>query len=443
MLISVKTFQFNPIWINNLIQRLIDADVVGAIEIVPNKSPRFPVLERFFNRYGGYSRSELRFEELELSNFEGASVANETLDLTSGHNTLGYSINVPFDFWYLKNIAPKDNIFISLDWKGKALSSKIVGTLNTDRTIASKLQVAFHLADLIYAYFVEQKRHRSEKVMTEKTSSNLLSVIHRVQSIVKGKLSNKTWKIVINDYKDNYHPNLSNHSTLLADPFLFQYKGRRVCFFEQQVAKAPAVIMALDLESRKTDVAIAEDYHLSYPHVFEEDGKIYMIPESSANKTLDLYECIDYPFGWKKVHTFFKDLKLHDATLIKHREKYWLFAVQCADDRMNPWVDLHIYHSDSLFGDWKSHKMNPVVSDVRIARCGGAFLRRGNTLLRVCQDSSGRYGKSISFRLMEELTESTYSESPVEGVIPLRNSYSALHTYNELNNEVYCYDYIK
>ncbi len=45
------------------------------------------------------------------------------------------------------------------------------------------------------------------------------------------------------------------------------------------------------------------DYHLSYPCVFKIDSTWYMIPESSANKTIELWKCTDFPMKWRSILT--------------------------------------------------------------------------------------------------------------------------------------------
>ena len=46
---------------------------------------------------------------------------------------------------------------------------------------------------------------------------------------------------------------------------------------------------------------IEENYHLSYPFVFQEKDGYYMIPESMENKSIDLYKCKKFPTSGKKL----------------------------------------------------------------------------------------------------------------------------------------------
>ena len=45
-------------------------------------------------------------------------------------------------------------------------------------------------------------------------------------------------------------------------------------------------------------VVLEENFHLSFPFVFEDSGNLYMIPETAENQQIRLYECISFPEKW-------------------------------------------------------------------------------------------------------------------------------------------------
>ena len=51
--------------------------------------------------------------------------------------------------------------------------------------------------------------------------------------------------------------------------------------------------------------AINLGYHMSYPQIVEEDGEIYMIPETVANKRLEVFHCVGFPDKWELFATAF------------------------------------------------------------------------------------------------------------------------------------------
>ncbi|MBL7406346.1 formyl transferase, partial [Escherichia coli] len=66
--------------------------------------------------------------------------------------------------------------------------------------------------------------------------------------------------------------------------------------------------------------------HLSYPFVFEADGQVWMIPESHASGTIDLYRATDFPRGWVHEAVLLDGVVAGDATLLQHGGRWWMFA---------------------------------------------------------------------------------------------------------------------
>ena len=71
---------------------------------------------------------------------------------------------------------------------------------------------------------------------------------------------------------------------------------------------------------------LEKDYHMSYPFLFEHKNELYMIPETSKNKTIDLYKCVDFPEKWEFKLTLIKDIEAVDSTILFHNNLFWLFC---------------------------------------------------------------------------------------------------------------------
>lgn len=88
-----------------------------------------------------------------------------------------------------------------------------------------------------------------------------------------------------------------NPTIIVADPFLFVKNEKLYLFYESKGFFSPGVIMmtsTVDLKNwSKPVVVLKESFHLSYPWVFEEEGKIYMIPETGSDKSIRLYEAVN------------------------------------------------------------------------------------------------------------------------------------------------------
>jgi hypothetical protein len=209
-----------------------------------------------------------------------------------------------------------------------------------------------------------------------------------------------------------------------ADPHVIERDGRYYVFIEEcdfATDKGHIAVLVINHDGTyEQPVKVLErDYHLSYPFVFEDGGELYMVPESEANRTVDLYRCVDFPVRWERVTTLIGDITATDATLLQHEGRWWLFANVIAAGGESFSEELYLFHSDSLIGgDWKPHARNPIVSDARRSRPAGAIIRRNGRLYRPAQDCSVRYGFGIRVHEISRLSEAEYAESEVFSVMP-------------------------
>ena len=132
-------------------------------------------------------------------------------------------------------------------------------------------------------------------------------------------------------------------------------------------------------------------YHLSYPFLIEDDGEIYMMPETRGNRTLELYRATNFPTDWEPAAVLFKDAYMADATIQKINGKFWMF-VTVSSGKYSNCDELCLFFSDAIKGPWTPHACNPLVSDVRHARPAGNLFYDGSRLIRPSQDCSKSYG---------------------------------------------------
>ena len=220
-----------------------------------------------------------------------------------------------------------------------------------------------------------------------------------------------------------------------ADPFLFKRDGKTYLFFEDfefQKNRAAISYSEIDNQGRLSapEKILDNGYHMSYPFVFESRGIVYMIPETRARKTIELYQATEFPRKWELVRIMAKDVLAVDATVFEHSGKFWLFT-NVAVRGGSTFDELHLFHSDSLEGEWTPHPKNPIVSDVCCARPAGALFFEGGKLIRPGQDCSLRYGYALTFNEVEVLSESDYREKPYSRIEPGWCPGSiCTHTYN-------------
>lgn len=220
-----------------------------------------------------------------------------------------------------------------------------------------------------------------------------------------------------------------------ADPFLFGLDGRHYIFFEDlRIREGRGVISYVEIREDGTistpNVALERDYHLSYPLVFAHEGAVYMVPESSANRTIELYRAEAFPERWVLDHVLMDGVHAVDATLVEHRDRWWMFA-NMRQHGTEYSDELFLFSSQSLDGDWTPHPLNPIVSDVRRARPAGRIFFHNGALIRPGQDSSRAYGTGVVFSRIDELSETRFRETPISRLGPecLAGSLGT-HTYN-------------
>lgn len=207
-----------------------------------------------------------------------------------------------------------------------------------------------------------------------------------------------------------------------ADPFAVARDGRYWIFFEElPFARGKAHIAAVEVAPdgrRSAPVRVLErPYHLSYPFLIEQDGELFMIPETGRNRAVELYRCTRFPDQWTLEHVLMQDVFFTDVTLHRADDRWWMFAngnvagAEGADE-------LFLFHADRLTGKWRPHRHNPVKSDVRGARPAGRLYRRGAELYRPAQIGVPLYGAGVSINRVLRLTPDAYAEEEVERVLP-------------------------
>lgn len=231
-------------------------------------------------------------------------------------------------------------------------------------------------------------------------------------------------------------------SEFWADPFLIHFGGDTYVFFENyEYNKKKAKISCARIENNLlVDVkdVLDLDYHLSYPFIFEEDGEIFLMPETNENKRLEIYKCIDFPTRWELYSTAFEDEQVADAFFYDDEKKQkWLFINKKRVSYNDMANELYIYKVDSIkLENIESHKQNPVVIDSRTARNGGAIFEYENEIYRPSQANiDGIYGRGLNINKIKKLTLEEYSEETVVTVKPnFKDGLISTHHLHQVGN---------
>lgn len=219
-----------------------------------------------------------------------------------------------------------------------------------------------------------------------------------------------------------------------ADPCLFSRHEKTWLLFEDYLYPESRGVIAcaevgINGSVGPARVALDNGKHLSYPFVFEHEDTVYMIPESADTRTVPLYQAARFPDQWVLRRNLLDGHSMVDTTLFRDQEKWWMFTT--VEDRGGSFVTLLLYYADSLEGDWIYHPANPISTDVRNGRNGGAVFRNGPRLFRISQDGSHQYGYSFTLNEILTLTPTDYEERPWRTIDPTWNpGLIGTHTYS-------------
>ena len=281
----------------------------------------------------------------------------------------------------------------------------------------------------------------------------MLKFISKIlKNILKTKLLNSKFKSqwflayektnpeidLIHEDKSNFKIIAPPDDKFFADPFIVNENNKSYVFFEEYCyLKQKGMISYLEIDENEKisspQVILEKDYHISYPFVYKHENKYYMIPETLANKTIELYEATDFPEKWELKKVLFDNINAVDSSLVFYNQKFWLFTnvstrgAALADE-------LFIFYSESLLGEWQAHSKNPVVSNSKTARSAGKFFFNKGRLIRPSQESSLRYGYALNFNNVDILTENDYQETLIKNIKPeFIDDNLAIHTFNSNN----------
>lgn len=201
-----------------------------------------------------------------------------------------------------------------------------------------------------------------------------------------------------------------------ADPVPVNWQGQYYLFFEDfEYTSKKGVISVVSFDENGNpknppQIALEEEWHLSYPFLFESKGEIFMIPEGSASGRIDIYKADNFPLGWKRHATLIENIEAADVTIYRQKDKLWLFAVtrNCEGGYSDT---LSIFHADDLFGPWVPHTQNPVLIDPAKARPAGNMFEHDGKLFRPVQDCSTVYGGQIHIMEVTALDAGMFQQS--------------------------------
>jgi len=196
----------------------------------------------------------------------------------------------------------------------------------------------------------------------------------------------------------------------VADPFMVFADGKFFMFFEVKNRKTKQSEIAYaesedGINWTYKQVVIDEDFHLSYPYIFEWNNDYYLIPESNEDLSVRLYKASSFPNKWEYMGNLLSGYPFIDPSIFRYKDMWWLFVANPQNDILN------LYYSEDLLTQWRPHPKNPIVKfDKNIARPGGRVFKYNNKIYRLAQDDFPIYGVQVFAIEITELSVDTYAE---------------------------------
>ncbi len=227
-----------------------------------------------------------------------------------------------------------------------------------------------------------------------------------------------------------------------ADPFIFNYKNEQYIFFENyEYSKKKGKISCGKISNNEL-IEIKDvldfDYHLSFPFIFEENGEIYLMPETEQNKRLEIYRCTRFPDNWEIYSTAFEGEHVCDAFFYDDdKGNKWLFINKSDNSNYSMENELYLYKVDSIkLNNLEPHSLNPVIINSEIARNGGPIFKYNEEIYRPSQaNTHDTYGYALNINKIKKLTINEYEEECIKTIYPNFNkNLMSTHHLHQSNN---------
>lgn len=226
---------------------------------------------------------------------------------------------------------------------------------------------------------------------------------------------------------------------IVADPFLVVKDDVLYLFYEEYRYLEKGIIKMTSTDDlvnwEQPKIVLQEDFHLSYPWVFQYEGQWYMLPETSAVHEVRLYKAVDNLFDRFELSDVLiargdceqiPRMDFCDSSITEKEGIFYLFTTI----NVGRGNELHLYWSENIQGPFVEHTQSPLIVSDKYGRNGGSLIEWEGKLYRFAQDCDGEYGKNISLFEINELTRHKYDESLLQEDLLTKSGLKSGHQYN-------------
>ena len=241
----------------------------------------------------------------------------------------------------------------------------------------------------------------------------------------------------INEILNNKNPQIkwvkkTINDRWFADPFILDVTDSEIILLVEEycynVKKGRIARLVIDRNTyyeKGYEIILECDTHLSFPFIFRQNNKVYVIPENSASGNSTLYEYNDKYRTMTPIHLL-ADEPFADATIFEFSGAHYLLTTKLPDTNSKS-VLIYSFDKDKL-------KTLGRVSEVEFfAFCGrnaGEVFSSNYNLYRPAQDCTLRYGHGVIIQKIS-FEDGQWIFKDVNSIYPNSFRYNqGIHTLN-------------
>lgn len=223
-----------------------------------------------------------------------------------------------------------------------------------------------------------------------------------------------------------------------ADPFILEYNGNNIKLFVEEflyesrkgrLSLLDIVIRGDKYELVRVKPILELSTHLSFPYIFRDGQKVYVLPENSQSGQVLLYR-YDFMHECLIDGVRLVDCPLVDSCVFMRNGTYYLIGSNIRKSNSEVTKSAEVYVADSLFGPY--YYMQTINNTRKIERgAGQVFVSEDGIFMRPTQNCTNSYGQSVIFNSIV-FTQNNISETMVYELEPdyHKPMGHCLHTFN-------------
>ncbi|WP_181700684.1 glucosamine inositolphosphorylceramide transferase family protein [Chthonobacter albigriseus] len=228
----------------------------------------------------------------------------------------------------------------------------------------------------------------------------------------------------------------------LATPFLCTHAGRTFAFVEEfPFATGRGLIAACEFRDGRfsaPEPVLEADCHLSYPYVFAHAGHIWMVPDTSARRSVEFWAAVEFPFRWERRYRI-QNVDLSHVTVLEDAGRLYLIGSTRYGDGASDRDAIAVLTADRLEGPWRPvGGPGPVLVDASAARPAGRPFRYYDGLVRPAEDNRGGLAAGLSFVDIVTLSPEHYGQRTIGAFRPAQPHKGLSHYERDERFELVC-----